>query len=261
MKPASPESASHPDYPPVRETSWSYTRWTVYLLIAFAAHVGLIYSLGNRKPVVPRTVKNDVKLSIAVARNEFLELQDPSVFAGPHRRGFAASTWLRLPNIPYPSFRWTEPPRLLALATESLGTLFLAQSETNATTLREIPIAPTPVPTILAPLDPPTTPTQSFLRLSPNLVARKLENALDPLPLQRAQDGLTNSVVRVLVDAAGRTFSPTLLPPGSNSRDADQFALKIASALKFSPLKTAGLTVGTLVFEWETEPSTNNVPR
>jgi hypothetical protein len=261
MKAAPAPSAHPPEEVSGREPSWSYARWTAYLLLAFAAHLGLIYGLGNRRAPEPRPVKNNLTWRMLATRDEVAELRDPTVFAGPHARGFAASTWLRLPTIPYPSFRWSEPPRFLALATESLGAVFLSQRETNAIVPREVSLAPVPTQTVLPPLDPPAAPTQSLLRLSAGLAARKLETTPDPLPLQRPHEGLTNSVVRVLVDAAGRTFSPTILPPGSNSREADQLALKIAGDLKFAPLKNAALTVGTLVFEWQTDPGTNSVAR
>ena len=98
------------------------------------------------------------------------------------------------------------------------------------------------------------------MRLVGNLAERKLESIPDTLPLQRAQENLTNTLVQVTVDEAGRVCSPVLLPPGSGSKEADQFALKTVAGMKFAPLgKTPRLTVATLIFEWQMEAPTNGV--
>jgi hypothetical protein len=116
------------------------------------------------------------------------------------------------------------------------------------------------VATILPPLPPPPAPTQSALRLVGNLAERKLESIPAALPLQPAADNLTNTLVQVTVDEAGRVFSPVLLPPGSGSKDADQLALKTVGGMKFAPVgKTPRLTVATLIFEWQMEAPTNSV--
>lgn len=258
---AAPHDASHAaEYPPVHETPWSPWRWFFWITTVFVLHIGLFLGLGNHKPSPPRPVTNAISQHPVLGHNEYLELQDPRVFAGPHRHGFAASTWLRPPNIPFPTFRWSDSPRLLALATDQLGTLLVNHPQTDQTPRREIEISPLPITTVLPPLPPPPAPTHSTLRLASNLADRTLENPTEPLPLQRAPDGLTNSIVQVTVDEAGRVFSPVLLPPGSGSREADQLALKIALETKFLPLgKTPRLTVGTLIFEWQVEPPTNNI--
>jgi TonB family protein len=70
-----------------------------------------------------------------------------------------------------------------------------------------------------------------------------------------AADLLTNSVVRVVVDADGLVFSTALLPPGSGSKAADQSALEMARSARFAPLpRHAKQMTGTLVFEWHTVP-------
>lgn len=260
MNAAPPEAPPASDYPVVCETPWSPWRWLFWLTVVFGLHIGLFLGLGNHKPVVTRPVKNAVTLQPVLGRSEALELQDPTVFAGPHPRGFAASTWLQLPTIPFPVFRWTDPPRLLALATEQLGTLSLSQGQANGTAARVIEVAPTPAATILPPLPPPPAPNNSSLRLAGNLGERQLQSIPAALPLLRAADNLTNTLVQVTVDEAGRVFSPVLLPPGSGSKEADQLALKTAAGVKFAPLgKTPRLTVATLIFEWQMEAPTNGV--
>jgi hypothetical protein len=260
MNAVPPDAPPASDFVPVSETPWSLWRWLFWLTVVFGLHIALFLGLGNHKPIATRPVKNAVTLQPVLGRSEALELQDPSVFAGPHPRGFAASTWLRSPNIPFPIFRWTDPPRLLALATEPLGTLSLSQGAANGAATRAVEIAPTPIATILPPLPPPPAPSQSSLRLVGNLGERKLESIPTALPLQPAADNLTNTLVQVTVDEAGRVFSPVLLPPGSGSKEADQLALKTVAGMKFAPLgKTPRLTVATLIFEWQMEAPTNGV--
>ncbi|MGC3958684.1 MAG: hypothetical protein QM813_12320 [Verrucomicrobiota bacterium] len=261
MNAAPPEVPPASDYPTVSETPWSLGRWAFWVLLAFAAHIGLFLGLGNHKPIPPRPVKNAVSLQPVLGRNETLELQDPTVFAGPHPRGFAASTWLQLPHVPIPVFRWNDSPRLLALAVDQLGTLSLNQDQADARAVRVIEIAPQPVTTILPPLSLSPGPEKSTVRITGSLTERKWENAPAALPLQRAQENLTNTIVQVTVDETGRVFSPVLLPPGSGSKDADQLALKTAAAARFaSQGKTPQLTVGILLFEWQMEAPTNGNP-
>jgi len=93
------------------------------------------------------------------------------------------------------------------------------------------------------------------------------------LPSWPGADLLTNSVVQVLADAAGKVVSHKLLRLESGSKDqqdADQWALKQARAARFTPLPpsedTAAnplrqLSRGALVFEWHTVPrSATNAP-
>jgi hypothetical protein len=79
---------------------------------------------------------------------------------------------------------------------------------------------------------------------------------------------LSNSVVRVLVNRLGFTFSPALLST-SGSAKADTLALDLAKAVRFhtTPKHQAGnpvddwtLTSGHLIFQWHTVPDTNYPP-
>ena len=72
------------------------------------------------------------------------------------------------------------------------------------------------------------------MRLEGDLAQRRL---LAPLDLRSwtSRDILTNSVVRLLVDAEGLPLSVTLLS-GSGAQEADQHALDQAKAARFEPL-------------------------
>ena len=139
LDPQLPAELPHSD-----ETSWSTGRWIFYIALAFGLHIGLLYGLSDHKPQPPRAVKNAATLLVTAGQTDSQQLDDPTLFARPHPRGFAAATWLRLPQITFAPFRWTEPPRLLPLAVEQLGAIFLRHAETNAPAPRQIETAATP---------------------------------------------------------------------------------------------------------------------
>ena len=246
------------ELPVTDETSWSAWRWIASITLVFALHVGVFYFLSDRNPPPPRVVKNAASIAIAPRQSEQQQLDDPTLFALPHPRGFAAATWLRLPKITFAPFRWTEPPRLLPLPVEQLGAIFLRHAETNSPTVREIDVTAPPLTVVLAPPEIETTPRPSALRMDGALAGRPLRIAPKNIPQQPAQEGLNNTIVQVLVDARGQVISPTINPPGSGSKTADQTALTIARNLRFTPLTdSTQLTVGRLIFEWQTLPATN----
>ena len=137
--------------------------------------------------------------------------------------------------------------RYLLLQTPELGARFRTFVETNPVPAFPV-IAMLEAELTLPPqltLTPVSTPSR--LRLQGDLARRQLlsKPALSPWP---HSDLLTNSVVQLLVDAQGNTFSAVLLPPEPTPPGRNQ-----------DPL--AGLTIGTMVFEWQTVPvSATNKP-
>jgi len=241
---------------------WSRRRWWTVILLVFALHVGLIFAFSERKPGAPRQPVQVARLRLVAERGELLALGDPTLFALPHPRGFAASAWLPVPRVAFAPFKWTESPRFLTLPAEQLGATFLQFMQTN--TFAPFEMETMPAPEVILPESPPlfTPPTKSELSVRGDLAQRRLLNPPE-LASWPAADLLTNSVVRVQVDAAGHVFSPTLVPPGSGSRTADRRALELARALRFTPQSQpsllsadpqGSLTSGALVFEWHTVP-------
>ena len=114
-----------------RDAGWSRQLWVVLILLAFAAHIGLIFALGDRKSVVPRVPAPAPPLRLLTGGDDWLALNDPTLFALPHPRGFAGALWLKLPRVEFPAFEWTEPPRWLPLPAEQLGGTFLRFMQTN----------------------------------------------------------------------------------------------------------------------------------
>lgn len=245
--------------PPTQAGSWSRLRWFVCISIAFAAHLGLIFAFGNRKPVVPRAVVNAPTIQFTTGRSERQLLDDPTLFALPHAHGFAARSWLNLPQVEFAPFRWSEPPRLLQLRSlplTQLGNALLHYTQSNAVPRLELGILPPPELTRLTSADPTTSlKERSVARVSRELASRHWLNQPAALRSWPATDLLTNSVVRVTVDPDGRVFSPALLPPGSGVKTADQMALDLARSARFSPVSGGGKPVfGWMIFEWHTVP-------
>jgi hypothetical protein len=254
---------------------WPLHRWWLLIALVFAAHVGLIFALGDRRPMAPRPPGPALELQLAIGSNEWLALNDPTLFALPHPRGFTAAVWRQISHDEFPPFRWAEPPRWLALPVEQLGDTLRRFGQTN--TFARFDFEALPAPDLASPAAwPETTPAPpSGLRVAGDLARRELQNPIQ-LPSWSSADLLTNSVVQVLVDAAGNVVSHTLLHPESGSKDpdqqrADERALELARAARFAPLPPAGdgpanplrrLSRGALIFEWRTvaRPATNAPP-
>ena len=243
-----------------QEKPWSPMRWIVAISLVFGLHIGFIYGLGSRKPIELRPVINAPSILMAESLNEFQQLDDPTLFALPHPRGFAAATWLRLPQIAFAPFRWTEPPRLLALPVQQLGETFLRFANSNVASRLEIQSLPTVRFTAVEPVENfDTSQRESRLRVHGGLVGRRLLNEPASLQSWSSSELLTNTLVNVFVDSRGTVFSPVLQRPGSGSKEADQCALKIARDAKFNKVQGQGDTLakGLLIFEWQTLPKTN----
>jgi len=242
------------------DPNWSVGRWIFYLLLAFGLHIGLIFVFGERQPGPLRPVKNAATLQTLTRPSEWIELNDPTIFALPHPRGFAGTTWWRRPEVTFAPFRWTEPPRLLALAVEELGASMRRYAETNALVLRPFEPTAAPLTTVLSPMEYDFTRGPAQVRGAGDLAGRTPRNAPTSLPLQPAPDGvsLTNTVVQVLVAPGGQVLSAVVIPPGSGSKGTDQSAVQLARTLRFPPVDPATpATVSRLIFEWQTLPATN----
>src|SRR6185369_5213127 len=103
---------------------WSPARRWTLIAVVFGAHLGLIFALSDRKPVVPRAPAPTLRVRLAPEWSELLALTDPTLFALPQRRGYTGAGWLEIPQVQFQPFRWTEPPRLLPLRSEALGVAF-----------------------------------------------------------------------------------------------------------------------------------------
>lgn len=241
-----------------------FRRWLMPIGLVFAAQVGIIFGLGERHFKPPRPVTNVPHLRLAANTDGGFALADPTLFALPHADDFAAGIWLQAYPVPPPTFQWTVPPQPLSLAGEGLGMLFNQFMQTNRFAGSPLDFKPPPkLSAVAAPLEP-VFAENSTLRIAGGLPGRRL---LTPMVLTNwpYPDVIAPSRVQVLVDAAGNVVSAVLLPSDNLSEtaghfnDADQRALELASAARFTP--ASRLALGLLIFNWRTvPPAETNAP-
>jgi TonB family protein len=249
-------SASPAPFRP-EEPAWSAGRWTFYVVLVFGLHLGLFYCLSARQPLTVRPVVAAPVIQSYPLAQFPAEWEDPTIFAQPHPRGFAGQAWLPLPEINFPPFRWSEPARLLELPVAQLGNWLVQLASTNKLSVAFPSLVPPPTLTVLARPDAPQRLRDSTTRLADGLSNRKWQNAPATLPRTAARDGLTNTLVQLLVDRRGFTISAMLLRPGSGDPELDQTALRLARTARFNPVAPPQTTeVGTLIFEWAPMPIT-----
>ena len=243
---------------------WSRRRQWGMVGLVFGAQLGLIFWLGNTVPIHPRPAAPGLAFRLAGSDSaELLALNDPTLFALPHRQGSAGPASLGTPRTESPSFQWPEPANSLFLAVDELGASFNRFIQTNAFDSIQLPANPEPSLTLPDRSPAAVPPEPSTLRLEGNLARRRL---ITPLALRSQSNSniLANSVVQIVVDAEGRPVSPPALLSGSGDAKADQYALEQARAVRFEALRrnpadaapnpAADLSWGRLVFRWHTLP-------
>ncbi len=260
-----------------RAKKWTWMRWTVLLVIVFAAHVALIFMFGERKPKPAPNFEPTPSLTLAGdSTNEWLALNDATLFALPDRNGFAGAEWIALPPLSFQRPDWTEPPRWLSeaapLPSAGFGAHFDQLVQTSRLAAAHLDFNQPPslyVPEMTAPLP---LPANSTMKIEGAVATRQLLTPLK-LPAWPASDVIAPSVVQVLVDAAGNVLSAVLLPPenyleqsAAPDHDADRWAVAVARAARFAPLThadlgleanpTRHLDLGQLVFNWQSVPMT-----
>lgn len=250
---------------PAEPRRWSPVRWGVSVALVFVLQIALIFWLENRAPIVPRQVADAAPARLAVTTADgLLALENPTLFALPNRQGFSGQAWLTVQPKQFPAPTWSEPVQWLSLPAQELGSEFRHFVETNPAPAFSTIIMPEPEWTAPASFSAPSQPAPSRLRLEGGLARRPMVSPLPKLPAWTNADFLTNTVVQLLVNAQGQPVSAVLLPPGSGLSRADHWALAAARAVRFEPDHAAvlnqerdplaGLTIGTMVFEWKTVP-------
>ena len=243
---------------------WPRSRWLLAVLTVLLSQALGIFVLGGRALVLARRPTTLPSLQLSVAEpSGLLALSDPTLFALPHRQGFAGTAWLTIPDGEFQAPEWSELPRWLPVSAQALGTDFERFARTNERST----FSPISIPDLewINPdiLPPSTALTESRIQIGGGLAGRRL---LLPtkLPSQRADELLADSVVQVLVDSHGRVFSAVVL--SGNSSKADQLAQELAQSARFEPLQDdasssragkGSLTMGTMTFVWKTLPTTN----
>jgi hypothetical protein len=242
---------------------WPRGRWYLVVTLVFAAQIGLIFAVGDRKPIEPRRPESAPELRLSAGSGELLALNDPTLFALPSAHGFSAAAWLDALPVTPPAFAWNEPERWLPLPIDQLGAVLTEFMRTNRLHIAS-EVAHPQEPQIIVPPQLPAPPAQTRLRVDGDLAQRHLQN-MPLLPVLPYADVLQASIVQVFVDEAGNVVTTVLLPPGSGSDAADQKALQLAKAARFAPLPhdedgEVHWTRGSLVFQWATMPASTNTP-
>jgi len=247
-----------PAFPCLAGTGWSRRRliWTAIFLLG--AQLGFVFLFGARPPKPKKGSVLGPHLQLARAGDEWVALQDPTLFVLPHPDDFGAPVWQQTPVPADPLLRYSEPPQYLTLAAAELQPparpLPPAPSANHALDLQPPPALATPALTV-APESQPST-----LEVSGALAGRALL-APPALPALPYDDVLPPSRVQVLVDAAGAVTSLVLLPPESvleaeaRPVKGDTNALRLARSLRFAPAAQA--TLGEVDFNWQTVPPAN----
>ena len=129
----------------LQRPAWSRRRWWRIVALVFFAQAVVIYWLGERGPVKPRPQKPVQTLRFAQnVSAEWLALNNPTLFALPHREGFSAGAWMTVPSLPLRPFEWTENPDWLRLPVAGLGVVGARTSETPPGAGIRIPPMTTP---------------------------------------------------------------------------------------------------------------------
>jgi TonB family protein len=246
---AEPTTSAGQTQPP---GGWSRPRWIIFLVLAMAAHLALVFAFGAKKTPPPRAVTNAPQFQLTQGASEITALTDPTLFARPHEAvDFVPALWRRPPPVQTPSFRWTEPPPYLVPAAETLGAAFNSFMQTNWMAMQALNFKPEAQFDDVASIIESAPAQHSAIRIAGSLSQRRLLNRIT-LPSMPRNDVLSPSKVQVLVDASGTVLSAVLLE-SSDWSVADQKALELSRAARFSP--GSGTVFGEITFIWHTVPT------
>ena len=254
---------------PARQTS-SRSRWWTGIALVMVVQAGLVFWLSDKTVRAARPSSSEPVIQFMKGDPfTLLPLSDPTLFVLPHREGFAGEGWMNTLQRTNEPMTWKEPLRYLDVTSDQLGAVFRAFVRTNR--LPAFPRVVFSAPNLTYPALPVTGPVSipSKVMIAGDLAGRPLLTPFHPPP-QTYGDVLSNSVVRVVVDARGHVLSYVLLS-GSGKSESDQLALEFAKAARFGPVKNgvqdsvggpaAGLTLGRMIFQWQTAPeSSANTP-
>ena len=242
---------------------WTRARWLSAFGLVMVLQAALILLLSRRpsisrpQPDAPLTVSLVAAAPAGTVMDEWLALDDPTLFALPDARAFSGPAWLRVPRLKHRSQDWTEPVPWRTQSVHELGATFSAFMRTNLPGPRLLADKPPP-PVSEVNVPPVPLRSQSAVRIEGDLASRGLLNAIK-VPSIEHTNILRSTVVRVRVDMRGRIFSHPIVMESSGSEAIDRQALEQVRTLRFKPAmagdanrppKDSTLTSGSVVFEW-----------
>jgi len=249
---------------------WSSRRWLLAVLVFFLLQLAGVFlfstqdaGLGARRQA-PAFTTSMPHFNQGERIMELLAANDPGLLALPHRQGFSGAAWLTLPVRQHEWRDWSEPEHWLEKPEAPVGTAFSARLTKSIAPAMD-PLLPPPLPGLTGAILPqPELIAESSARIEGALAARALPR---PMTLRAwpGSEPLADSVVQVTVDAAGWVRTAAVIS-ALGARDAaqqtaDQEALQVARAARFQAVTNgAALTVGRVVFRWQTVPATMSAP-
>lgn len=242
---------------------WKRGKWIAVTAFVFVLQVGLMI-WGSQKRLTERTVyPAEPKVVFAPPagklNRDWLELENPFLFAAASGNGFSGEAWLRKPEWEVPEPKRRMAPAFLQLADarkvkgsqERLPEFAFARQRRATAVLPKLEISTRE-----------ETKRQSELELA-GFSGRELATPL-PLPMQFHSDVLDETIVEAIVGRDGLVISARLLENCGSAR-VDHEALALAKRARFLPAKSKEnvLEVGKLIFRWHTLhlSDTNNVKR
>jgi hypothetical protein len=247
--------------------SWPRRRWLGWTVLLTLAQAAAILILSDRSPLERRSSGTTPTLhalgppGATGLVSELLSLEDPTLFALPHARGFAGLAWQGASAPEYAVAYWDEPNRWLSQDAAAMDRGFAAAREATTGSWYRV-VARKPPPRLrLTAVDEVPLPTQSVLRVEGEL-ARWFRVEEVTLPAIPHTNVLTHTEVQVGVDASGYVFSCIPLV-SCGLRAVDAQALEFTRRLRLRPLdptrtrvasRGAALTWGRLQFRWHTVP-------
>lgn len=257
---------------PPETMPWARGRWMLAILGGFALHLGALCLLPIHRDEAPRqpaglcVVRWLSSPEIAQRHLDAVLINDPTLFAMVHPRGFSGAAWL-LPQSPgYRAAEWTDTERSLAQPTQLLGGAFQQIAPAGPPKpVFDLARKPAANPPLIA-TSQPQLRSASSLRVEGPVRMRKLA-PLPPLRSWPHTDLLADTRVQILVNPEGLVFTSRLAGAVTTKdpvqRDADLHALELARQFRFEPAakNSRGSVEGVLVFQWHTtEPSVTAKP-
>jgi len=236
--------------PPPPDQGWPNRQFLLAIGFVLAFHVALIFLFGTRKPVVPRPAAHVPHLRLAAGADEFIALDNPTLFALPNPHDVVSAFWRHLPPLPSAPYTWTENPRYLPPPTADLGANFRSLVPNRPPA--ELSLNFKPEPELSEPPAPEESPMPqaTTAQISGDLAGRRVLNAV-ALPVLPRDNVIAPTTVQALVDGSGNVISTVVLQT-SGDHDADQRAVQLTHGYRFAP--ASNLMFGDLRFLWHTVP-------
>jgi TonB family protein len=244
---------------------WSRRQWTLCILTAFFVQVGLLWLLGDRRVLTPRSdphvtrfkLLGDPATEVLLAHR--LKVQDPTLFASANPGGFSGMAWLKRRRMAFETSDWVAPSQKPEPQFYPSQQYIPGESSSMAAHNKPVVSKPSPGRQPMPVAGEPAA-GRSYLVLEGAISQRSVVNPQN-LPAWPATSISQPTIVEVTVSTEGEILSARLLFSCGASA-ADQLALRLARKTRFAPLPVPDKAdsnrpvsmQGRLVFHWSTEP-------